>query len=307
LPQYWERVQKPLIRFEKQAIISEAELREKVTSEVAQEAEAAGEFSKAQRAMETERDQSPETTGSIRAHLLQMVQGAGGRFTQLAFNTAQIAVVLVTVFFGVIFTLMNPHPVFRAFFYIVPADQHDTALRILRRIAEFVPRWALATLLAMLTIGVLVFFLMWPIFGFFDALILGVIAGALEAVPYLGPVLSAVPAVLLGLGKGGLTPVWVILAYIVVQALENNVVSPLIMARSMRLHPLAVIFAMLVSVAAFGVLGVLVAAPVVAILQIIYDEVYRERFLPGVTDDRVDEIARRALYEPHPKSMARLK
>ena len=123
------------------------------------------------------------------------------------------------------------------------------------------------------------------------------IAGVLEAVPYLGPLLSAVPALLLAISKGGMTPLWVVLAYIAVQALENNVTTPLIMARSMKLHPVAVIFSMLLCVVTFGVLGVLVAAPLVAIVGILHDELYRKRFLPTVTDADLDRLARNALCE----------
>jgi predicted PurR-regulated permease PerM len=167
----------------------------------------------------------------------------------------------------------------------------------MRRIAKFVPSWAGATLLGMLTIGVLVFLIMWPIFGFVNALVLGLIAGVLEAVPFLGPLLSAVPALLLAVGKGGITPLWVVLAYMTIQALENNVILPLIMARSMKLHPVAVLFSMLLCVAAFGVLGVLVAAPLVAIVGIVHDELYRKHFLPTVTDADLDRLARKALHE----------
>jgi predicted PurR-regulated permease PerM len=69
------------------------------------------------------------------------------------------------------------------------------------------------------------------------------------------------------------------------------------MAHSMKLHSLAVIFSMLLCVAAFGVLGVLVAAPLVAIVGILHDELYRERFLPTVTDADLDRLARNALRE----------
>jgi predicted PurR-regulated permease PerM len=160
-----------------------------------------------------------------------------------------------------------------------------------------VPGWAGATLLGMLTIGLLVFLIMWPIFGFMDALVLGLIAGVLEAVPFIGPLLSAVPALLLALAKGGMTPLWVVLAYGAIQALENNVILPFIMARGMKLHPVAVIFSMLLCVAAFGVLGVLVAAPLVAIVGILHDELYRKSFLPTVTDADLDRLSRKALRE----------
>jgi len=77
--------------------------------------------------------------------------------------------------------------------------------------------------------------------GFTDALVLGLIAGVLEATPYLGPIFSALPALLFALSKGGYTPVWVLLAYLGVQLIENNIIAPLIIARSMKLHSVAVI------------------------------------------------------------------
>jgi predicted PurR-regulated permease PerM len=220
-----------------------------------------------------------------------------GRFTAVAFNAAQILVVLVTVFFGVTFTLMNPRPIFGAMFSLIPERHHDQTLTIVQRIGKFVPGWAGATLLGMVTIGVLVFLLMWPIFGLMDALVLGLIAGVLEAIPFLGPLLSAVPALLLAVGKGGMTPLWVVLAYLAIQASENNVILPMIMARGMKLHPVALMFSMLLCVAAFGVLGVLVAGPAVAIVEILHEELYQKRFLPTATQADLDRLARKALHE----------
>lgn len=138
---------------------------------------------------------------------------------------------------------------------------------------------------------------MWPIFGFADALMLGLIAFLLSVIPFLGPILTLIPALLLAIGQGGMTPVWVVLAYLAVQALEGNVILPIIMSRGMKLHPLAVIFSMLLSVAVFGVLGVLIASPLVAIIGILHDEIYRKRFIPTVTDEDLDRLARGALLE----------
>ena len=297
LPTYWERLQKPLIKMEQQAVLSEKKLQAEVTTEIAQIAKEGG---KPEAARRTSKPAPPTTTKeaeSIRSRLSQMIQGVVGSFTAVAFNAAQILVVLVTVFFGVIFTLMNPRPIFGAIFMIVPERHHEKTLIILQRVGRFIPSWAFATLLAMLAVGLLVFLLMCPFFGFVDALALGLIAGVFEAIPYLGPILSAVPALLFALGEGGMTPFWVLLAYLAVQALENNVISPLIMAHSMKLHSVAVIFSMLLCVAAFGVLGILVAAPLVGIVGILHDELYRERFLPTVTDADLDRLAQNALRE----------
>jgi predicted PurR-regulated permease PerM len=299
LPSYWERLQKPLIKMEQQAVLSEEKLQAEVTTEIARTATEEG---KPKAARQTSKPASPKTTKeseSIRSRLSQMIQSVVGSFTAMAFNAAQMLVVLVTVFFGVIFTLMDPRPIFGAIFLIVPERHHEQTLTILQRVGRFVPTWAFATLLAMLTVGLLVFLLMSLFFGFVDALVLGVIAGVFEAIPYLGPILSAVPALLFAMGEGGMTPFWVLLAYLAVQVLENNVICPLIMARSMKLHSVAVIFSMLLCVAAFGVLGVLVAAPLVAVVNIVHDELYRKRFLPTVTDADLDRLSQMALREKH--------
>lgn len=296
-PDYWERLQKPLIKMEQKAVLSEAKLQAEVTSEIAETPTEASPSEPARRPPEPVPPKAAVESSSIRSGLSDMLYGVAGGFTALAFNAAQMLVVLVTVFFGVIFTLMNPRPIFGFLFSLTPERHHAQTLTIARRIGQFVPRWAGATLLGMATIGVLVFLLMWPIFGFTDALVLGMIAGVLEVVPFLGPLLSVVPALLLALGQGGMTPLWVVLAYLAVQALENNVVLPYIMARGVKVHPVAVMFSVLFCVAAFGVLGVLVAAPLVAIVAILHDELYRKRFLPTVSDADLDRLAREALRE----------
>ena len=295
-PAYWARLQKPLIKMEQQAARSEEKIQAEVTAEIPR-APTTALNPEASLTTEPAPAKPAREPGSLRSSLSQTLQSVAGRFTAVAFNAAQILVVLVTVFFGVTFTLMNPRPIFGAVFSLVPERHHAQTLAIVLRIGKFVPNWALATLLAMLTVGLLVFVLMWPLLGFADALVLGLIGGVLEAIPYLGPLLSALPALLFALGKGGYTPTWVLVAYLGVQLLENNVIAPLIIARSMKLHSVAVIFSMLLCVAAFGVLGVLVAAPLVAILEILHDELYRKRFLPTVTDADLDRLARKALRE----------
>ena len=300
LPDYWERLQKPLIKMEQHAKRSEVRLQAEVTTEIATATEANGKTDDTQ-PTEPEPSSTPNETNTIRSSLAQMLRGVVGSFTKVAFNGAQILIVLVTVFFGVIFMLMNPRPIIRAIFSLVPERHHGHAVEIMHRICRFAPAWGGSTLAGMLTIGLLVFLLMWPLLGLMDALVLGLIAGLLESVPFLGPTLSTVPALLLALGKGGLTPLWVLLAYMGVQALENNIILPLIMARGMKLHAVAVIFSMLLCVAAFGVLGVLVAAPSVAIVSIVHEELYRKKLLPTVTDADLDRLARKVLHE---KSLA---
>jgi len=313
MPAYWERLQKPLIKMEQQAVLAEEKLQEEVSAEIARETpekakttETEEEVPAAQTAERapsapTGSDEGPSKSGSgeksLRSGILGLIQSVFSQVTGMAFNTTQMLIVLVTVFFGVTFTLMNPRPIFGALFSMVPERHHAQTLTIMERIARFVPRWAMSVVISMLTIGSLFFLLMWPIFGFTDALLLGVIACTLSAIPFLGPLLTLIPALLLAIGVGGMTPVWVLIAYTAVQALESNVIIPLVMSRGMKLHPVAVIFSMLLSVAAFGLLGVLVAAPMVTIFGIMHEELYRKRVLPSVTDEDLDRLAGGALLE----------
>ena len=295
LPEYWERLQKPLIKMEKQAEKSEERLQSQVSKELATRDLNA--IATPSQSPDPTSSESPSPSNSIRSGLGDMLQGAIGGLTAVAFNGAQVFVVLVTVFFSVIFTLMNPRPMIGTFFSLVPVQHHGKTLIIMQRICRFAPAWGGSTAAGMLTIGLLVFLFMWPILGFMDALVLGLIAGLLESVPFIGPTLSTVPALLLAFGKGGMTPLWVLLAYVIIQALENNVILPMIMARGMKVHAVAVIFSMLLCVAAFGVLGVLIAAPMVAIVSILNEELFRKRFLPTITDFDLDRLARRSLNE----------
>jgi predicted PurR-regulated permease PerM len=297
LPEYWERVQKPLIKAEKEAARAQERLEAEVTNEIARTEAPFDEPPPAPQPIEPVATEPATQTAPIRTGVFDLIKGVAGSFMSMAFNATQMVVVLLTVFFGVIFTLMNPRPVFRSLFSVVPEPHHDKALSIMRQIGIFVPRWAGATLLAMVIVGFLVFLLMWPIFGFVDALVLGLIAAVFEIVPFLGPILSVLPAMLLALGEGGMTPFWVVLAYIAVQALEGNVIVPIIMAREMELHPVAVIFSMLLCVVAFGVLGVLIAPPLVAVATILHQELYRKKSLPSITDDDLDRMARDVLRE----------
>jgi len=314
LPAYWERLQKPLIKMEQQAVLSEEKMQEEVSEEIARESPETGAPAPARSAAAPVRSEPTglaevpskpgKEEGSLRSSLIGMIQGVFGQIKGVALNTTQMLIVLVTVFFGVTFTLMNPRPVFGALYSVVPERHHARTLAIMQSIARFVPRWAVSVLISMVTIGSLFFLLMWPIFGFADAILLGLIACLLSAIPFLGPFLSLIPALLLAFGEGGMTPLWVVLAYLAVQALEGNLILPLIMSRGMKLHPVAVIFSMLLSVAAFGVLGVLIAAPLVAIVGIVHEELYRKHFLPTVTDEDLDRLARGSLLEKQPGKAA---
>ncbi len=91
--------------------------------------------------------------------------------------------------------------------------------------------------------------------------------GVMELVPYIGPILGAVPAILVALFTNPISAVWVALLFVGLQQLEGHVVAPQIFAHTLRINPLLVIFALLLGLQLYGVIGALVALPILAVLR----------------------------------------
>jgi predicted PurR-regulated permease PerM len=100
-------------------------------------------------------------------------------------------------------------------------------------------------------------------------LVLGVIGGIAEIIPYFGPVIGAVPAVAIALIESPIKAMWAVLVYVVVQQLENAYISPKIIEGRLGLHPVATIMVILAGGKFFGVAGMLLAVPVTAILRVL--------------------------------------
>jgi predicted PurR-regulated permease PerM len=99
------------------------------------------------------------------------------------------------------------------------------------------------------------------------ALAFGAFFGVMELIPYVGPVLGAVPPVLVALVQDPLTAVWVALLFVALQQLEGHVVAPNVFGHALRLNPLLVILALLLGGEIYGFVGALVALPIAAVLR----------------------------------------
>ena len=99
------------------------------------------------------------------------------------------------------------------------------------------------------------------------AVFFGVFYGLMELVPYIGPVLGAIPPVIVALVNHPLDAVWVGIIFIALQQIEGHVVAPQIFSHSLRINPLLVLFALLLGASLYGVVGALIALPLMAILR----------------------------------------
>ena len=100
-------------------------------------------------------------------------------------------------------------------------------------------------------------------------LILGVIGGIANVIPYFGPIIGAIPAVAIALIQSPIKALWAIAVFIIIQQIDNAFISPKIIEGKLGLHPVSTIIAVLVGGEFFGIIGMLVAVPIMAILKII--------------------------------------
>jgi len=99
------------------------------------------------------------------------------------------------------------------------------------------------------------------------AIAFGVFYGVMELVPYVGPILGALPPVLVGLFTDPLVAVWLVLLFVALQQVEGHVVAPQVFGHTLRINPLLVIFALLLGLELYGIIGALVSLPIVAVLR----------------------------------------
>lgn len=146
--------------------------------------------------------------------------------------------------------------------------------------------WLLAQLILMLLVGVLSLIAVWLI-GLPSPVALGLIAGVTEFVPYVGPFIGAIPAVLVALTKGLAPALWTMLAYLMIHVFEGYLVGPLLQQRFISIPPALILLGMVAVELIFGPIGVIVAAPitVAAFLAIkmfyIRDTLHQPTDIPG--------------------------
>ncbi|MDQ2965013.1 MAG: AI-2E family transporter [Chloroflexota bacterium] len=163
----------------------------------------------------------------------------------------------------------------------VPSEWRADVWAISRIVERVFSQWVRAQIFLGLTVGVATFVGLLilnaavdPIFGRF-ALLLAVIAGVFELLPIIGPILAAIPAVLLALTAGPQAALAALVLYLLVQQVENNLLVPKIQGNAVELHPSAVMFSLVVGGAIAGLLGAILALPVTAAGRNVFRYVFR--------------------------------
>lgn len=190
-----------------------------------------------------------------------------------AANVLSLGVVVVLTS---VYAVLQPAPLVRGFVALFPAERRQRVREILEEMYRTVQRWLLGQFTDMAIIGVLTAIALWVI-GIPFALLLGLLSGLLSFVPYIGLTVSLVPPILLALASQPTDVLWVLAAYFIVQQIEADLVYPVVMSRAVSLHPAVIVFGLFVSGLLFGFVGLLLAVPLVAALQVLVRELWTVR------------------------------
>ena len=183
-------------------------------------------------------------------------------------SISSTASVLVTMPFVLFFLLKDASKFNKFVIGLLPSKLERSVSETIDEIDEKVGSYIQGQMLVSLCIGIMLF-IGYNVIGLHYAFSLATIAAFLSIVPYLGPVIAITPAMLVAASTSWVMVVKMLVVWGVVQFLEGNIVSPNIMGRSMNMHPLTVIFVILIGVNISGVVGAILGIPVYSILKVL--------------------------------------
>ncbi len=219
-------------------------------------------------------------THGLSDDLGQALSGAGGlgaaagglvaTIRGLGHGAISLLIVLVVAFYLVV----SEDALKRLFRAVAPEAYQPYLVDLFQRIEKSIGGWARGQLILGLIMGVAVY-IMLKFLGMKYALILALTAGVAESIPYVGPVLAALPAVLIGFAQSPVRGALVALVYLIAQQTENHILVPKVMQKVTGLHPIVSIFALLIGVKVAGLPGALLAIPVAMMLGIVAGDAFR--------------------------------
>ncbi len=158
---------------------------------------------------------------------------------------------------------------------LTPFKHHAYAMKLVNKIQRKMGHWVLGQLI----LSLVIFGLTYLGLAFLKvdfALILALIAGILEIVPYVGPIIAAVPAILFAFLQSPTLAVAVIILYVIIQQLENHIVVPVVMSKSVGLNPVIVILGVLIGGSLGGIIGAIIAIPIISGISVFVSDMMED-------------------------------
>jgi predicted PurR-regulated permease PerM len=213
------------------------------------------------------------STEAINAHLKDYLLGQFGNALTIGL-TALTTILQVVLMFIVAFLLsLDAQDARRDLRRIVPNDYRTDFDQIWRKVRKMLYAYFRGQLIIAALIGILSG-IACAVVGLADPVALGLIAGITALIPYLGPFIGAVPAILFGLAAGPFKALAIAVLYFAISNIILNFVYPKVMGDAVRLPPILVIVAFIAGFSWAGILGMFVAVPIAATLRILFDHIY---------------------------------
>lgn len=197
---------------------------------------------------------------------------AGSLRSFLSSATMSLASFLI-LFFGGIFLAAQPRLYGIGFIKLIPAARRHVVAEAMEASERALRLWLKGQLWAM----IIIFLMTWiglQLIGVPSALVLGMISGIFEFIPYAGAVSSSIPAILIGLGQGPETALWVVGLYVLVHHVEAYVIQPLIQQFAVEIPAVITLFCLLAFALLFGIIGILLAAPLAVVSYVLVKRLY---------------------------------
>ena len=212
------------------------------------------------------------------------ISRVGGYFSSTLGALTNLALMLLLS----IYLASEPKTYIKGFTKLFPQDRRKRVREILYEIGETLTWWLIGKGASMLFIGVLTWIGL-SIIGVPLALSLGLIAGLLSFVPNFGPILSAVPAILLAFVDSPKSALYVLILFVVVQLIESNLATPLIERRTVELPPVLTIVSQLALAVLFGAVGLILATPILAVVMVLVQTLYIQDVLGDEPDNMPED------------------
>ena len=159
---------------------------------------------------------------------------------------------------------------------LLSKDNRARALKIINDLYEGLHAWPIATLLSMVAVGIMTSTAYW-LLGLPSALLLGVVAGLLEVIPYFGAVIAAIPAVIVAISISPTHVFLTLIVIIVVQTINRNIIIPAVMSKVVDVHPAVVAISVIPIYWIFGIFGIFLVVPICIVGKVLVRNLWIER------------------------------
>lgn len=211
--------------------------------------------------------------GSINGFSQERAMGIFTRATGALSTLAHIIGMSFVVLFIGIYLAWSPETYRSGFLHLIPIHRRKRLSEVMGRIGFTLRWWLIGRFIDMAFVGLLV----WVGLYFLDvplALILALIAAVLNFIPNIGPFLGAIPAILVGLGQGPDTAMYIAVLFFIIQSLESGLVTPMVQQKVIHMPPALTLSVQIILGAAFGTLGIFLATPIAAALIVATKHLY---------------------------------